>query len=130
VNILEQQKNEETLMVLTNITLCYSATFQKTLGYNLSYCDMTPEKRNCPLIDNGSLKHVSVTTNRHAIIDELFQVVTSIRFTSSYKRETRVEAGSNTTTVALRVAGGDEKGSLESETVKYGNESHGIRTRK
>jgi hypothetical protein len=31
-----------------------------------------------------------------------------------------VEAGSNTSTVALRVVGGDENGSLESETVKYG----------
>jgi hypothetical protein len=31
-----------------------------------------------------------------------------------------VEAGSNTSTVTLRVVGGDEKGSLESETVKYG----------
>jgi hypothetical protein len=30
----------------------------------------------------------------------------------------RVEAGSNTCTVALRVVGGDKKGSLESETVK------------
>jgi hypothetical protein len=36
-----------------------------------------------------------------------------------------VEAGSNTSTVALRVAEGDENGSLESETVKYGHESHG-----
>jgi hypothetical protein len=40
-----------------------------------------------------------------------------------------VEAGSNTSTVALRVVGGDEKGSLESETVKYGQKSHGTRTR-
>jgi hypothetical protein len=31
-----------------------------------------------------------------------------------------VEARSNTPTVALRVEGGDEKGSLESETEKYG----------
>jgi hypothetical protein len=38
-------------------------------------------------------------------------------------------AGSNTSTVALRVVGSDEKGSLESETVKYGRESHGTRTR-
>jgi hypothetical protein len=30
-----------------------------------------------------------------------------------------VEAGSNTFTVILRVVGGDEKGSLKSETVKY-----------
>jgi hypothetical protein len=43
----------------------------------------------------------------------------------------RVEAGSKTSTVALRVVGGDEKGSLESETVKYvyGRESHGTRAR-
>jgi hypothetical protein len=42
----------------------------------------------------------------------------------------RVEAGSNTATVTLRAVGGDEKGSLESETVNYGHESHGSRTRK
>jgi hypothetical protein len=34
---------------------------------------------------------------------------------------TRVEAGSNTSTVTLRVVGGDEKGSLKSERVKYGH---------
>jgi hypothetical protein len=42
---------------------------------------------------------------------------------------TRVKAGSNTSTVILRVVGGDEKGSLKSETVKYGCESQGTRTR-
>jgi hypothetical protein len=41
-----------------------------------------------------------------------------------------VEAGSNTSTVTLRVVGGDEKGSLESETVKYDHESYGTWTRK
>jgi hypothetical protein len=41
-----------------------------------------------------------------------------------------VEAGSNTSTVTLRVVGGEERGSLESETVKYGHESHGSRNRK
>jgi hypothetical protein len=41
-----------------------------------------------------------------------------------------VQAGSNTSTVTLRVVGGDEKLSLESESVKYGHESHGTRTRK
>jgi hypothetical protein len=41
----------------------------------------------------------------------------------------RVEAGSNISTAALRVVGGDEKGSLESETVKYVRQSHGTRTR-
>jgi hypothetical protein len=42
---------------------------------------------------------------------------------------TRVEAGSNTSTVTLRVVGGDEKGSLKCETVKYGLKSQGTRTR-
>jgi hypothetical protein len=40
----------------------------------------------------------------------------------------RVKAGSNTSTVSMRVVGGDENGSLESETVKYGHEFHGSRT--
>jgi IS5 family transposase len=40
-----------------------------------------------------------------------------------------VEAGSNTSTVTLRVVGGDEKGSLKSETVKYGLKYQGTRTR-
>jgi hypothetical protein len=44
-------------------------------------------------------------------------------------RDTRVEAGSNTSTVTLRVVEGDEKGSLESETVKYGHECYETRTR-
>jgi hypothetical protein len=35
---------------------------------------------------------------------------------------TRVEAGSNTFTLTLRVVGGDEKGSLKTETVKYRRE--------
>jgi hypothetical protein len=39
-----------------------------------------------------------------------------------------VEAGSNTSTMTLRVVGGDEKESLKSETVKYGHESRGTLT--
>jgi hypothetical protein len=42
--------------------------------------------------------------------------------------QSRVEAVLNTSTVALRVVVGGEKGSLDSETVKYGHESHGTRT--
>jgi hypothetical protein len=45
------------------------------------------------------------------------------------QESTRVDAGSNTSTATLRVVGGDEKGSLKSETVKYGRESKGARTR-
>jgi hypothetical protein len=44
-------------------------------------------------------------------------------------RQLEVEAGSNTSTVTLRVVGGDEKGSLKSERVKYGRKSQGTRTR-
>jgi hypothetical protein len=40
-----------------------------------------------------------------------------------------VEAGSNTSTVAMQVVGGDKKGSLKSKAVKYGRELHGSRTR-
>jgi hypothetical protein len=40
-----------------------------------------------------------------------------------------VEVRSNTSTVNLRVVGSDEKGSLKSETVKYGRKSQGTRTR-
>jgi hypothetical protein len=47
---------------------------------------------------------------------------------SVFKRVTRVEAGSNTSTVTLRVVGGDEKASLKSETVKYGLETKGPQT--
>jgi hypothetical protein len=41
-----------------------------------------------------------------------------------------VEGGSNTSTVAMRVVGGGEKENFESETVKYGRESHGTQTEK
>jgi hypothetical protein len=41
------------------------------------------------------------------------------------QKKSRVEAVSNTSTVTLRVVGGDEKGSLKSEEVKYGYESQG-----
>jgi hypothetical protein len=47
-----------------------------------------------------------------------------------WKEIPRVEAGSNTSTVTLRVVEGDEKGSFKSETVNYGHESYGARTRK
>jgi hypothetical protein len=41
---------------------------------------------------------------------------------------TRVEEVSSTSTVTVRVVGGEEKGSLESGTVKYGHERHRTRT--
>jgi hypothetical protein len=47
----------------------------------------------------------------------------------NWSNPTRVEAGSNTSTVTMRVVGGDKKGSLKSETVKYGRKSQETRTR-
>jgi hypothetical protein len=49
--------------------------------------------------------------------------------TSQSGLKTRVEAGSNTSTVTLRDVGGDKKGSPRTETVKYGRKSQGTRTR-
>jgi hypothetical protein len=43
--------------------------------------------------------------------------------------QSRVEAESNNPIVALRVVGGDEKGSLESGTLTYGRESNGTQIR-
>jgi hypothetical protein len=69
---------------------------------------------------------------------EFFRVVLRIPAAESDKtkldlasyRQTSVEAGSNTSTVTLRVVGGDEEEGLESVTVKYDHETHGTRTRK
>jgi hypothetical protein len=77
------------------------------------------------------------TTDTHATIEEILEAVFFVRSLPRLYNEdqlplkeyTRVEAGSNTSTVTLRVVGGDEKGSLKSETVKYGHESQWTRTR-
>jgi hypothetical protein len=86
-------------------------------------------------------KHISAyrTMLCNAVTSSTIRTVFSMgSVQSAYKRsefvarsrgESRVEAGSNTSTVALVVVGGDEKGSLEYETVKYGRESHETRTR-
>jgi hypothetical protein len=63
-------------------------------------------------------KQVSATTDTQAKLEELFGTKFSIpSVQSGYKEEfsreseeSRVEAGSNTSTVAQRVVGGDEKG--------------------
>jgi hypothetical protein len=74
--------------------------------------------------------------NPHATAEELLEMVFSIRSVPRCYKDnwhklpvSSVEAGSITSTVALRVVGSDENGSLESETVKYGHEYHGTRTR-
>jgi hypothetical protein len=57
-----------------------------------------------------------------------FRVVFDIDF-NQLGAVARVEAGSNTSTVTLRVVGGDEWGSLRSETVIYGLKYQGTQTR-
>jgi hypothetical protein len=90
---------------------------------------MAPESRNSPLLDNGSVN----TFPWQRVDAKTEEKVVSIRFPSKLQKEstvvkTPVEAGTNTSTVTLRVVGGDEKGSLKSETVKYGRESQETRT--
>jgi hypothetical protein len=74
---------------------------------------------------------------RDATIEKLMEAVFCMRSVprcydeqgKSEERAARVEAGTNASTVILLVVGGNEKGSLKSETVKYGRDSQGIRTR-
>jgi hypothetical protein len=101
---------------------------------------MTPESRKSSLLGNGSLStfpkqgtdlwenttvstkltDVPAATDKHTITEKLLGVIFG---------PSRVEAGSNTSTVALRDVGGDKKGNIESEIPKYGRETHGTRTR-
>jgi hypothetical protein len=75
----------------------------------------------------------SPATRELEIMEEMFSVRTVPGlYNEDYSiivGEARVEAGSNTSTVTLRVVIGDEIGSLKSETVKYGREYQGTRTR-
>jgi hypothetical protein len=94
-------------------------------------------------------KHIPTATNKHATIEEpiskqgigkhttiggcwkqcfLFGPCKVVIMKSWVPELSHVEAGSNTSTVALRVVGGDKKGRLESETVKYGRKSHRTQT--
>jgi hypothetical protein len=59
-------------------------------------------------------KNIPAATKTHVAIEELFGAVfymrsVSCRIQYSVCTATRVEAGSNTSTVTLRVVGGDEK---------------------
>jgi hypothetical protein len=121
------------------------------MTYSLQFSSLNQHSllwRTNSLLDNGLLKtfpgnnhawrNQSVAPSSYMVSEamhscrtvmEPLEAVISIRFSGIYKIPPRVEAGSNTSTVALRVVGGDEKGSLKSETVKYDSKSHGTRTR-
>jgi hypothetical protein len=64
-------------------------------------------------------KHVPAATDNDATIVE-WRSLRCPRQGYITRTTFRVEAGSITSTVTLRVVGGEEKGSLKSETVKYG----------
>jgi hypothetical protein len=86
------------------------------------------EKKMWPWISRGSaLRRTRSLTLSHLklIIIRLFHCNICTRYIMW-----RVVAGSSTSTVALRFVGSDENWSLESETIKYGHESHGTRTQK
>jgi hypothetical protein len=73
---------------------------------------------NTSITRERNSKHVSAVTNNHAKTEELLEAVFSmLSVPRLYKKNqweflvwSRVEASSTTTTVALRVVGGDEKG--------------------
>jgi hypothetical protein len=91
-----------------------------------------------PLLNDGLLKHAPETTQTTVMETKLSRrclLVCQAVENKETKRNTghsthaRVEARSNTSTVTLRFVGGDEKGSLKCETVKYGRKFQGARTR-
>jgi hypothetical protein len=99
---------------------------------------MTLETRNSPLLPNGLLTHVSLTSRKSPLLakgslthvflatdkeqnnrgtirhGDLYSVRPEVIRVSSdlIGRVSRVEAGSNNSTVTLRVVGGDEMGIL------------------
>jgi hypothetical protein len=95
-----------------------------------------PQKqdRNCQRVINiwsqapDGARHQDLLTNWLTISRNV--TLTFDFDSSSRQRDTPVwRRGSNTSTVTLRVVGGDEKGSPKSETVKYCHENQGTRTR-
>jgi hypothetical protein len=111
------------------------------------YCDIKPESRNSSLLGNDSVNIFppkwTHTTREEFVSKQRIgkqnnrllcflwgpprKYITRILW--GWDRITRVEAGSNTSTVTLRVLGGNKNGSLKSETVKYARESQGTRSR-
>jgi hypothetical protein len=142
--------NSRTLWSRIYYTFCRRHYGRKALW---KYRDMMPESLNNSLLNNGSLTHFSMkmrvrgdrlamervlhvnginkSFHRHEKSTNIFHGDRRL-YKRPWRQEqglTRVEAGSNTSTVTLRVVGADEKGSLKSETVKYGLESQGTRPR-
>jgi hypothetical protein len=80
-----------------------------------------------PFLGNGSIK--TLPRNKNPNMGKMCFLCGPCRGVILKTTGTHVEAGSNTSTVTLRAVGGDEKGNLEPETVKYGSDYQGTRTR-
>jgi hypothetical protein len=87
---------------------------------------MTPERLNSEVrIDNEYVSNNRVTSvAMQRRCEYAFRTIERLRFLCGpckvfiKKSSEAVEAGLNTSTVTLRVVGGDEKGSLKTETIK------------
>jgi hypothetical protein len=105
---------------------CYIMTYLKRRMVEPEDTAFTRQRRT---------KHMFAETDTHTKIEKLRTAVFLCGPCGSYKTRaceqfrTHVEVGSNTSTVTMRVVGGDEKGSLKTETVKYGREIQGTRIR-
>jgi hypothetical protein len=65
----------------------------KNLNFEELYFDMTPESRNSPPLDNGSVS----TFPRHRIdtvTDEMFEIIVSSQFASKLQEESSVQESS------------------------------------
>jgi hypothetical protein len=62
------------------------------------------------------------------LYNEVYRITPAVQ-NGERERVTRMKARWNISTVTLRVVGGDEEASLTPETVEYGLESQGTRTR-
>jgi hypothetical protein len=81
-------------------------------------------------MDSEGVKCVSCYNCKESIIHNSWHSAYFIKRMDNFNSfSTRVEAGSNTSTVTLRVVGGDEKGSVKLETGQYGRQSQGSWTR-
>jgi hypothetical protein len=65
----------------------------KDLNFEELYCDITLERRNSPLLDNGSVS-TFLLQRIDAVTDELFEIMVSIRFASKLREENSVQFSS------------------------------------
>jgi hypothetical protein len=100
---------------------------------------MTLESRNSPFLANGSLTHVFVTTRRNNPLLGNGSASTFRWQRMNTEKQNNRGTQRHGVLYSVRpefikgcgggVIGVDERGSLKSEVVKYGRESHGSRTR-